>query len=159
MKIFNNASISKKYKYSSLAIGNFDGIHLGHQKVFKKAKNFAKKNKSKFGILTFSPLPKMFFNKRLKNYRLTSENQKLIIFKKYAKVLIGSFVTVPFMRQEIILMKGIIDYTISQGVTRIPIETDVKFQRAFSASFDRLPIETPLFQRGALTKVVTLPLE
>ncbi len=84
MKIFNNASISKKYKYSSLAIGNFDGIHLGHQKVFKKAKNFAKKNKSKFGILTFSPLPKMFFNKRLKNYRLTSENQKLIIFKKYA---------------------------------------------------------------------------
>jgi len=56
MKIFNNFTISKKYKRSSLAVGNFDGVHKGHQKVFKYAKKFSKKTKSKFGILTFSPL-------------------------------------------------------------------------------------------------------
>ena len=58
-------------------------MHKGHQKVFKQTKQFAKKNKIRFGILTFTPLPIMFFNKKFSNYRLTSENQKFEIFKKY----------------------------------------------------------------------------
>jgi len=82
MKIFYNASIPKNYKRSSIAIGNFDGVHKGHQKVFQKAKRISKKNKLKFGILTFSPLPVMFFNKNIKNHRLSSEAQKLKLFKK-----------------------------------------------------------------------------
>jgi len=64
MKIFNNYNISKLYQRSSLAIGNFDGSHRGHQKVFKYAKKFSKKNKAKFGIMTFSPLPIMFLIKK-----------------------------------------------------------------------------------------------
>ena len=40
MKIFNNLTIPKKYKRSLLAIGNFDGVHKGHQKVFKHAREF-----------------------------------------------------------------------------------------------------------------------
>ena len=83
MKIFNTSRIPKSFKRSALAIGNFDGAHRGHQKVFLKAKNFAKKNKIKFGILTFDPLPVMFFNKKIKNYRLTSEENKLHLLKKY----------------------------------------------------------------------------
>jgi len=79
MKIFNNLIIAKKYKRSSLAIGNFDGVHKGHQKVFKHAKI----NKSNFGILTFSPLPVMFFNKKIKNYRLASEDKKFLLLKKF----------------------------------------------------------------------------
>ena len=49
MKIFNSSTISKKYKGSAIAIGNFDGVHIGHQKVFKQAKKFAKKNNIRFG--------------------------------------------------------------------------------------------------------------
>ena len=82
MKIFNSPIITKKYKGSAIAIGNFDGVHKGHQKVFMQAKKFAKKNKIKFGILTFTPLPVMFFNKKVSNYRLTSEDQKFKILKK-----------------------------------------------------------------------------
>ena len=82
MKIFNNLNISKKYKRSSLAIGNFDGVHKGHQKIFKYVKKFSKKNNSKFGILTFSPLPVMFFNKKITNYRISSENEKQQLLKR-----------------------------------------------------------------------------
>ena len=53
------------------------------RKFFRKQENFQKKNKIKFGILTFTPLPVMFFNKKIKNYRLVSENQKLKLFEKY----------------------------------------------------------------------------
>ena len=83
MKIFNNINIPKSYKESAIAVGNFDGSHKGHQKVFQETKKFAKKNKVKFGIMTFSPLPIMFFNKKIKNYRLVSENYKLKLIKQY----------------------------------------------------------------------------
>ncbi len=83
MKIFKNTTISKKYKGSAIAIGNFDGVHKGHQKVFKQAKKLAKKKKIKFGVLTFTPLPAMFFNRKIKNYRLVSEKKKFQLFKKY----------------------------------------------------------------------------
>ena len=82
MKIFKSANILKNYRESALAIGNFDGVHQGHQKVFRETKRIAKKNKVKFGILTFTPLPVMFFNKKIKNYRLASEAQKIDFLKK-----------------------------------------------------------------------------
>ena len=67
MIIFNNINIPKNYKCSAIAIGNFDGVHKGHQKIFQQAKKFTKKNKIKFGVLTFTPLPVMFFNNQIKN--------------------------------------------------------------------------------------------
>ena len=82
MKIFNSSNIPKNYKRSALAIGNFDGVHKGHQKVFKETRKLARKNKIKFGVLTFSPLPVMFFNKKISNYRLASEKQKIKLLKK-----------------------------------------------------------------------------
>ena len=76
MKIFKNLIISKKYHNSVIAIGNFDGVHIGHKKVLKSAFKKAKKTKKKFGLLTFEPLPVMFFNKEIKNHRIDSFQQK-----------------------------------------------------------------------------------
>ncbi len=83
MKIYKNFKIEKKFQNSAIAIGNFDGFHIGHQKVINQGKLIAKKNKLKFGLLVFHPLPIMFFNKKLKNYRIDSLNQKIFSSKKY----------------------------------------------------------------------------
>ena len=83
MKIYKNFNIEKKFKNSAIAIGNFDGFHLGHQKVINQGKKIAKKNNLKFGLLVFQPLPVMFFNKKLKNYRIDSLNQKILSSIKY----------------------------------------------------------------------------
>tara|TARA_B100000029_G_scaffold165271_1_gene161469 strand:- start:42 stop:980 length:939 start_codon:yes stop_codon:yes gene_type:complete len=83
MKVFNSFNISSYYKNSALAIGNFDGVHTGHQKVFSETKKFSKKRKIKFGVLTFTPLPVMFFEKKIKNFRLSSEPEKIKLLIKY----------------------------------------------------------------------------
>ncbi len=82
MKIFKKTTISKSYRDSVLAIGNFDGLHIGHKKVLNEAYQKAKKTKKKFGMLTFEPVPVMFFNKKIKNHRLDLESQKISRLKK-----------------------------------------------------------------------------
>ena len=82
MKVYNNPNLNKKHYNGVIAIGNFDGLHLGHQKVIKEAKQKAKKNKIPFGVMTFEPLPVMFFNNKIKNHRINSLEQKKTQLKK-----------------------------------------------------------------------------
>ena len=82
MKIYKNLKNIKKLSKSVVAIGNFDGIHLGHQKVLKQGRSKAKKNKMLFGVITFEPVPVMFFNKKIKNHRINNLEQKIKGLKK-----------------------------------------------------------------------------
>ena len=96
VKLYKNFNTNKNNKKSIILIGNFDGVHLGHQKLFKLAKLYKKKYKLKIGVINFDPMPKMFFNKSLKNFRLSNIDQKLnllnnlgvdfIITKKFDKL-------------------------------------------------------------------------
>ena len=82
VKLYKNFNIKNNHKNSLILIGNFDGVHLGHQKLFKLAKLYKKKYKIKIGVVNFDPMPKMFFNKLLKNFRITSINQKIELLSK-----------------------------------------------------------------------------
>ena len=82
IKFYNNFKVSEVHKRSILLIGNFDGLHLGHQKLFKLANKYKKKFKLKIGVITFEPMPKMYFNKNLKNFRILSMHQKIKILEK-----------------------------------------------------------------------------
>ena len=96
VKLYQNFDIKKKDKGSIILIGNFDGVHLGHQKLFKQAQFYKKKYNLKIGVINFNPMPKMFFNQSLKNFRLSSIGQKIhllnnqsvdfIITKKFDKI-------------------------------------------------------------------------
>ncbi len=95
IKNYNNFNIFSNHKNSIILIGNFDGVHQGHRKLFLLAKKYQKRYKSKIGVITFEPMPKMYFNKNLKNFRLSNLNQKktllnqlgidFIITKKFDK--------------------------------------------------------------------------
>ena len=82
MKILNKFKIKKKFKNSVIAIGNFDGLHLGHRRVIDQARKKAKKNKTSFGLISFEPIPAMFFNQKLKNHRINLLKQKKEQLKK-----------------------------------------------------------------------------
>ena len=83
IKIYKNFNIRNKDKNSIILIGNFDGLHAGHQKLFKQAKKFKKKLNLKLGVITFDPIPKMFFDKKIKNYRISNFDQKVSYFEKF----------------------------------------------------------------------------
>ena len=83
MKIYKKPYLDKKHSNGVIAIGNFDGLHLGHQKVIREAKQKAKQYKLPFGVMTFEPVPVMFFNKEIKNHRINSLEQKIAQLKKF----------------------------------------------------------------------------
>ena len=82
VKHYKNFNINKLHRGSIILIGNFDGLHLGHQKLFQLAEKYKKEYSLKVGVLTFEPMPKMFFNKELKNFRISSFDQKIELLKK-----------------------------------------------------------------------------
>ncbi len=75
MKIIRDLNNAEKFtKLSTIIIGNFDGVHLGHQKIIKKCSQLASSNK--FGILTFDPHPRDYFKRNKVPFKLTSKEQK-----------------------------------------------------------------------------------
>ena len=80
---YKNFNIKKSHKGSIILIGNFDGLHLGHQKLFKFANFYKKKFKLKIGVVNFNPMPKMFFNKALKNFRISNFDQKTELLNNF----------------------------------------------------------------------------
>ena len=63
-----------------LTIGNFDGIHRGHQQILNNLTTDSKISKTKSAILSFNPHPKIFFNNE-KNFLINSKEKKISILK------------------------------------------------------------------------------
>jgi riboflavin kinase/FMN adenylyltransferase len=61
----------------ALAIGNFDGMHLGHQALLEKLVETAKSLEISSAVMTFEPHPREFFNPESAPARLCSMREKL----------------------------------------------------------------------------------
>lgn len=59
-----------------VAIGNFDGIHLGHREIIKRACRIAKDKQLKLAVMSFNISPKQLVNKINNYYLLRSFQQK-----------------------------------------------------------------------------------
>jgi riboflavin kinase / FMN adenylyltransferase len=60
-----------------LAIGNFDGLHLGHQTVLAETRARARAARARFSILTFEPHPRKVFQPGTAPFRLTPFRDKV----------------------------------------------------------------------------------
>jgi riboflavin kinase/FMN adenylyltransferase len=66
---------------TSVAIGNFDGVHLGHQAVISEAATHAKKLGSSLSVITFDPHPRRFFRPDEPSFQLTPLRSKVRRFE------------------------------------------------------------------------------
>jgi riboflavin kinase/FMN adenylyltransferase len=64
----------------ALTIGNFDGVHIGHQRILARLKAQAQAMRLPSCVLTFEPHPREFFSPRAALPRLTHLRDKLQIF-------------------------------------------------------------------------------
>lgn len=72
MKIFRHyRDVPDSCKGAVVAVGNFDGVHLGHQALIAHARQIAERRKAPLGVLAFEPHPQEFFRPDAECFRLT----------------------------------------------------------------------------------------
>jgi riboflavin kinase / FMN adenylyltransferase len=80
--IHQHETLSPELRGAVVAIGNFDGLHRGHQALLNIARDLANKNGVALGILTFEPHPRSFFKPHEPVFRLTPPALKARLAEK-----------------------------------------------------------------------------
>jgi len=71
MRIFRHiADVPEAYKGAVVAVGNFDGVHLGHQALIGAAHRLAEERGAPLAVLVFEPHPQEFFRPGNEPFRL-----------------------------------------------------------------------------------------
>lgn len=65
-----------------MAIGSFDGVHLGHRALIEKARAIAKQTSAPMGVMTFEPHPRRFFQPDATPFLLTTLPTKQHLFEE-----------------------------------------------------------------------------
>jgi riboflavin kinase / FMN adenylyltransferase len=82
MKVFGpQDNVGNALRGAVVAVGNFDGLHRGHQELLSTARNLAKHRNAPFGILTFEPHPRSYFKPQEPVFRLTPPALKMRMAK------------------------------------------------------------------------------
>jgi riboflavin kinase/FMN adenylyltransferase len=77
----------------STAFGNFDGVHLGHQRVIAAAKEAAARLGAPLGVISFEPHPRRWFQPTAAPFRVMSVNQQS---RALAELGVEIFYVLPF---------------------------------------------------------------
>jgi len=76
MRIFRHHQADAAARGAVVAVGNFDGLHLGHQAVIRTARRVADAAGAPLAILTFEPHPRSVFQPAIPPFRLTPFRSK-----------------------------------------------------------------------------------
>jgi riboflavin kinase / FMN adenylyltransferase len=91
MKVFQSVGEAQGLQGCALALGNFDGVHLGHQALFAEAARHAAPV-----ALTFDPHPGKVLQPELAPKLITTRARKLELFEQYG---LSAAIVQPFTRE------------------------------------------------------------
>lgn len=80
MKILRNTNLEQLP--CVVTIGNFDGVHLGHQALLTEVKKRAHDLKLESAVITFEPNPKDYFSQNKPQTRISSLREKIELFNE-----------------------------------------------------------------------------
>lgn len=97
VKIFQDINSFVRVKNAIVTIGTFDGVHLGHQAIFRKMAEDAREIGGETIVVTFHPHPRLVLNIDSSNLRfITSQEKKMQILEKIG---IDNVIIINFTRE------------------------------------------------------------
>ena len=133
MKILHGwKNLADADKGAAVALGNFDGVHLGHQRVIADAAEAARRLDAPIGVISFEPHARMHFQPDAPPFRLSNAHQLARIVEQLGAerlyllpfgVEMASFSAHDFVSQ--VLVAGL-------GVRHVAVGFDVTFGRGRS---------------------------
>ena len=139
MELVNNIeSIKKPYKNAVLTIGNFDGVHIGHQALFKEVKKKADQIIGTSIAMTFEPHPSRVLKQNGYPPLITLYEQKLELISKHD---LDVLISVPFTKTfaEISAREFVEDLLVDRiGMKAIVVGKDYAFGKNREGNLDFL---------------------
>lgn len=139
MKILDHyKGLKKSDQGAVIALGNFDGLHRGHQVVIKKAAEIAKKLGAPLAIACFRPHPVMFFRPDTAPFRLMSPRIRARILSEMG---VDTLYEIPF-DNELKSMddKQFVDQVLKDGlgVQHVIVGEDFKYGKDRCGDYETL---------------------
>jgi len=146
MKIYHGIDDFTQLQYAVVTSGTFDGVHVGHQKIFSRLREIASRNFGETVVLTFWPHPRLVLHPEDDTLKL------LNTFEEKAELLkdqgIQHLIRIPFTKEfsqlsseqfiQEILVKTI-------GTRKLVIGYDHHFGKNREGSFEQLKLNAPRY--------------
>lgn len=135
--------ITTPFKNAVITIGNFDGVHLGHQALLNETIAYARLTHGTSVAMTFTPHPVDFFHKKHRPYIITPLDEKLELM---ARLGLDAVINVPFTQEftqtsaRDFLVKILLQ---TVGMRAIVVGNDYSFGYKREGSLDMLREEAP----------------
>lgn len=82
-RLADPAALPPDFARPVVAIGNFDGVHRGHQFVFSEAEAMARRLGRPAAVMTFDPHPRAFFQPAQPHFRLTPPDVQAALVERF----------------------------------------------------------------------------
>jgi riboflavin kinase/FMN adenylyltransferase len=97
MRIIDDLTfVAEDFSSPVVTIGNYDGLHLGHQAIIKRVIELAKEDKGESVVLTFEPHPVKFFHPELQIPLITPYRKKMILLTQFG---VDATINLPFTEE------------------------------------------------------------
>jgi len=128
MKVYHHLKDFEIPKFSIVTSGTFDGVHLGHQKIFNRLQEIAQENQGEVIVITFWPHPRIVLTEGKSDLQLLSTIEEKIELLRQQKV--NHLIILPFTEEFSQLSpKEFVEqvYVQGVGVKKLIIGYDHKF--------------------------------
>ncbi len=131
-------NVASRHSGCVATIGNFDGVHVGHQMLLQQLSEKAKQLKVPSTLITFEPQPREFFLGASVPARLTRFREKIALLKGSA---LDRVVCLPFNEQLANLSARYVieDFLVARlGVAHVVVGDDFRFGKGAEGSYQML---------------------
>lgn len=146
MKIYHGIDDFTKLQFAVVTSGIFDGVHVGHQKIFARLREIASRYHGETVVLTFWPHPRLVLHPEDDSLKLLNTfEEKAMLLKDQG---IEHLIRIPFTKEFSQLtseqfIREILVKTI--GTKKLVIGYDHHFGKNREGSFDQLKLNAPKY--------------